>query len=358
MKYHLTIKLIALGFICTFLAASCVKEGPMGMAGLDGADGADGKDGADGNVTCMVCHSSDNIDFITGQFAMSVHKSGVNAVDYAGGRSYCAECHSHEGFVQYAEFGEVLGDISNPNAWRCGTCHGLHKTFESVDYALRLSDPVVAIFDSNVTMDLMGNSNLCANCHQSRRAGPEDVDQYSRSGALVDAANNGLYAITSTHYGPHHGAQANVVAGVGFVEIPGSVDYPQAGTAKHLSEDASCVGCHMYEYANRQGGHTWNPSLKSCNDCHGVESTNFDYGGVQSDIHDKLEELRDKLLALGVIEWVEEDQAYEPVVGTYPIIQAEAFFNWIGIEEDRSLGVHNPKYVRALLINTLEALEQ
>jgi hypothetical protein len=53
---------------------------------------------------------------------------------------------------------------------------------------------------------------------------------------------------------------------------------------------------------------------------------------------------------------VEEDEAYEPIVGTYPMAQAQAFFNWIGLTEDRSLGVHNPRYVEALLTNSIDAI--
>ncbi|VAW23668.1 hypothetical protein MNBD_BACTEROID01-1718 [hydrothermal vent metagenome] len=359
MKSLKIFKLIILVFACLAITVSCVKEGPIGPAGADGADGADGNDGqngVDGNITCLVCHSGNNMDEKEAQFSLSVHKSGENAVAYAGGRASCARCHSHEGFVQYAEFGKVLGDISAPSAWKCGTCHGLHKTFESTDYALRLADPVVSLFDPDVTMDLGGNSNLCANCHQSRKPGPVDEDQYSRKGTLVDAAGNGLYAITSVYYGPHHGPQANVVAGVGFVEIPGSVAYPEAGSSFHLNQ-ASCTGCHMAEFSNGQGGHTWNPSLDACNTCHGIDEDNFNYGGMQTNINTRLEELRDKLVELGVVEWVEEEGEFKPVVGTYPILQVQAFFNWTGLEEDRSLGVHNPKYVNALLINTLEALQ-
>lgn len=39
------------------------------------------------------------------------------------------------------------------------------------------------------------------------------------------------------------------------------------------------------------------------------------------------------------------------------MVLAQAFFNWIGLEEDRSLGVHNPSYVKALLKNSIEAVE-
>ena len=68
-----------------------------------------------------------------------------------------------------------------------------------------------------------------------------------------------------------------------------------------------------------------------------------------------LVELRDILVANGVVAGDDED-GYHPVVGTYPMVEAQSFFNWIGLEEDRSLGVHNPKYVVALLKNSIKAL--
>jgi len=346
MKYSSVLKIMIIGFICAFLASSCTKEGPMGPAGMNGSDGTngnDGKDGADGNVSCLVCHESSNMDAIQAEFSMSVHSAGLNAVDYAGGRAGCASCHSHEGFVQFAEFGEVLGDITNPTAWKCNTCHGLHETFETKDYALRLADPINPIYDATTTIDLLGNSNICANCHQSRRAEPNLTNPGEET-----------FKITSPYYGPHHGAQANVVAGVGFAEIQGSVTYPEAGRSIHLNQ-ASCIGCHMGEYGNG-GGHTWIPNQDACNTCHGVTEDNFNYGGMQSNIHAKLEDLKARLLELGVIEG-DEEHGYHPVVGTFPMVQVRAFFNWMGLEEDRSLGVHNPKYFNALLINSLEALE-
>lgn len=331
-----------------FLAQSCVKEGPMGPAGKDGTNGVDG---ADGSVTCLSCHSGTTLTKIQGQFAMSEHSVGAIAVDYAGGRAECAQCHSHEGFVQYATLGSVAGNITNPSAWQCSTCHGLHSTFESTDYALRLKAPVVSAANKNVTLDAKGNSNLCVNCHQTRTAEPNT------------ATPGTTFKITNTHYGPHHGPQANVLIGVGFAEIPGSVAYPAAGSSKHVTmmnaTSGACVGCHMSTFTNKQGGHSYIPSVAACNSCHGgTPITDYNYGGVQSDVQALLDQLRDKLIAKGVLAYVDADAAYEPKVGTYPMIQAQAYYNWIGLVEDRSLGVHNPKYVRALLVNTLEALNK
>jgi hypothetical protein len=348
MKFNSFFKILLFGFICAFIATSCTKEGPMGPAGADGKDGVDGqdgRDGVDGHITCLVCHDGTNMETIQGQFWMSAHSVGAIAVDYAGGRASCAPCHSHEQFVQVMTTGSVAGDITNPSAWDCNTCHGIHKSFEGSDYALRSTDPVNPNFDKTLSMDLTGNSNLCAVCHQSRTAAP--------GYGLAELPDS--FRISSTHYGPHHGAQANVVAGIGFAEIPGSVSYPAAGTANHLTM-ASCTGCHMASFANRQGGHSFIPSLASCNECHDANDENFNYGGVQTEVHEMLVELRDKLIELHVVEGNDEE-GYHPHVGTYPIAYVQAFFNWVGLEEDRSLGVHNPKYVKALLRNSMEALE-
>jgi hypothetical protein len=79
---------------------------------------------------------------------------------------------------------------------------------------------------------------------------------------------------------------------------------------------------------------------------------------VQTDVKKQLDELRDKLLALGVITKTTVDgvDIYAPKPGTVPMVQAQAVYNYFGIKYDRSYGVHNPKYVKALLSNSIQAL--
>lgn len=339
------IKLTLLASVIMFTAPSCVKEGPMG---LPGTDGINGENGQNGSVTCLECHSGTNLEQKSAQFEMSVHSSGAIAVDYAGGRASCAPCHSHEQFVQYTTSGlPIAGDITNPSAWQCSTCHGIHKTFESTDYALRIDTVVIPQVASNGAMDLNGSSNLCGTCHQSRSAEP-------------NVQNPGETFALSVRTGPHHGPQGNILFGNGFAEIPGSVAYPEKGKSVHLAQ-ASCVGCHMGDFTAKQGGHSFIPSMAACNECHeGTDLTNnYNYGGVQTEVHDKLIVLRDKLVELGAMTKTTADgvDTYAPADKTVvPMVQAQGVFNYFGIEEDRSLGVHNPKYVRALLNNTIEAL--
>ncbi len=379
-------KVLFILFACfaTIMFMSC--EGPAGMAGLDGADGlpgSDGTDGVDGDVTCLTCHSGATMQSVKEQFQQSVHYSGEVAVDYAGARSSCARCHSSEGFIEFATNGSVGENISAPSAWECATCHSLHQTFDATDYALRITADVSFIFDGTVTADF-DNGNLCATCHQSRRAGPEDmVGEWVDLNGVDDDGPGGVgdddeyqvlagdFFISSSHYGPHHGAQSNVLYGVGFAEIAGSMSYQTAGSGSHMTL-AGCTDCHMATYSDGTGGHTYNPSLDACNDCHGATETDFDYGGVQTETEDLLTELRDSLVSIGVIAYESGDYyelneetgiielvtaagGYHPVVGIYSVEEAGAFFNWTGLDEDRSLGVHNPKYVKALLTNSLEA---
>lgn len=349
MKLKNLIQLLLLATVIMFTAPSCVKEGPMGPAGDNGTNGTNGTDGAAGSVTCLACHSGNNMAQKRAEFATSAHSSGAVAVEYAGARAGCARCHSHEGFVQFIELGINDLPVTNPSAWECSTCHGIHKTFEGKDYALRVNAPAVPVVAANGTMDLKGSSNLCATCHQSRSAEP---------GTDKPGAN---YTMTVRTY-PHYSAQSNVLYGNGFAEIPGSAAYPTKGTSAHLTmTGGSCVGCHMGTFTAKQGGHSYIPSLKACNDCHGgTPSTNYNYGAIQTDTQAKLDQLRDKLLALGVITKTTVDgvNSYSPKAGSVPMVQAQAVFNYFGIKYDRSLGVHNPKYVKALLVNTLEALNK
>lgn len=352
MKYKSFLKLVLFGFVCAVLSTSCVKEGPMGPAGADGKDGVngtDGRNGVDGQVTCLVCHSGTNMDAKQAEFAMSAHSVGAIAVDYAGGRASCARCHSHEGFTQFSVFNTVLGDITNPTAWKCNTCHGLHKSFEGKDYALRMVAPVVPIAAANGVMDLGGNNNLCGTCHQSRSAEP-------------NTATPGSTFNVGVRTYPHYSAQSNILTGGGLSEIKGSVAYPAKSSHPHLTmKGGSCVGCHMPAVNNRQGGHSFIPSVKACNDCHdGADITNYNYGGVQTDTQAKLDEIKKKLLAMGLItETVDAEGviSYSPKPGVVPMVHAQAIYNYFGVKYDRSLGVHNPKYVKAILQNTLEALK-
>jgi len=348
MKLKNISRLLLFAFVIMCIAPSCVKEGPQGLAGTNGTNGTNGQDGAAGTVTCLACHAGTTMDQKKAEFAMSEHAIGAVALADAGGNASCARCHSSQGFIEYATLGAVAGTITNPSPWECATCHGLHKTFEVGDYALRFNAaPVVSNQDATLSFDFKNNSNLCVNCHQARTAEPNKA----KPGAT--------FAVTA-RIGPHHGPQANIVTGVGFAEIAGTVAYPKPGSSTHFV--GACTGCHMSTFTAGQGGHSLIPSLAACNTCHNATEKNFDHNGVQTEIAADLVILRDLLVAKGILSATPSTTVpivitYAPVVGTFPMVQAQAAFNYFGLMDDKSIGVHNPPYVRALLQNSIAAVK-
>ncbi|MDO8927659.1 MAG: hypothetical protein Q7W54_01570, partial [Bacteroidota bacterium] len=79
MKLKNLIQLLLLATVIMFTAPSCVKEGPIGLSGADGTNGLNGADGKDGSVTCLACHSGNNMAQKAAEFATSAHSSGAIA---------------------------------------------------------------------------------------------------------------------------------------------------------------------------------------------------------------------------------------------------------------------------------------
>jgi len=370
--------------LATFIFASC--EGPIGPPGADGLDGTDGEDMT--SSTCLACHAGTVMEKIEGEFYSSQHALGDIAVDYAGGRSYCAECHSHQGFVEFHTFGSIAEDYAAPEAWQCGTCHGLHESMDSTDYAFRAGG-AVTLEDGTVLDE--GNNNTCLNCHKSRRGdgyyddataaftedetyvddGEEDEYTDTKAAALAgeiewgpaggiaydnlvdtiiitfDVPTTHVY-ISSTHAGPHHGDQGNVWAGVGAA---GSVT--ESAFAAHAG---GCVACHM----GPESGHSFKPEGGNCNvtGCHSaVPEAAMDAIAV------RLEAIAIELDAIHAVHidgtWVSGDPlfgAVHPVLASVTRAEFQAFWNFMTVMEDRSLSAHNPTYVKALLDQCESAL--
>jgi hypothetical protein len=217
----------------------------------------------------------------------------------------------------------------NPTRQDCRACHQIHETFTGQDWALETTEPVDLFAYEGVTYD-GGLGNLCVQCHQSRRDIAEAVD--------------GEIEVTSTHWGPHHGPQSAMLLGIG-----GAGDVEGSPSAHYQMVEDTCVACHMGE--NRV--HAFEPVLATCQGCHsGAED--FDINGTQTEIQELLDQLGEALIAAG---WLDEEG--HPAVTSIPETEAAALWNWIYIaHEDRSLGVHNPSYTRALLEISLEAMGQ
>ncbi len=343
MKKLVTILLLIPALALIVFVASCTKEGPAGPAGENGINGTDG------TATCGQCHNSGE-DFMAKvtQWNMSVHATGGT---YVRNSTSCAPCHTSMGFREIIETGETTtaADINNPTPISCYTCHEVHETYTAEDWTLRYTDPVTYL-QGGATFDY-GISNLCAKCHQSREASP-----YPAMGTGTIEFPEG----TSYRWGPHHGPQSNVFAGVaksGAYEVAGDVTYANSWHTKNFTD--ACNTCHMADppYGDNWGGHTFSMgdlNTTGCVECH--EDAESKVEEVQLEIEDLMVELKGLLETNGIMDTVGHP-GYLNVPGTYSNELAGAFYNYKMLEEDRSLGVHNFDYVKALLENSIAAIQ-
>lgn len=343
---------------------NCTKEGPAGPAGadgVDGVDGTDGTDGVDGNSTCLECHTQLKMDGIA--TALSEHKHVVGSSWGRGNSASCGRCHSNDGFVEFARSGtEIAASVSTPLS--CGACHTDHSSLEE-----GIAAPVWE-FESVASVAVPGtsyhyeNGNLCATCHQARRDAAsyygtedatynrkftgEDIAIYQAHGAFgpngsmeligdtlfvtFDVPSTYVYT-NSTHAGPHHGPQANIIA----ADI-GS----QMGTPFEQSHH-TCVNCHMHG-EDGASGHTFAPDINMCNECHGDA---VDVEGEQAEIAARMHAVEVALEGIGAIH-VAEDGVH-PMYASLPKEEWNAFWNYMCLWEDKSHGVHNFGYAKQLL---------
>ena len=95
------------------------------------------------------------------------------------------------------------------------------------------------------------------------------------------------------------------------------------------------------------GGHTYVPDTDACETCH-APTDDFDRLGVQTAVQELLDKLSPLLEEAGILTWQEERSRWRAVPGTYPANTAAALWNFLGIVNDGTLGVHNPHYIVGL----------
>jgi hypothetical protein len=218
----------------------------------------------------------------------------------------------------------------NPTRQDCRACHQIHETYTMQDFALRTMTPVALYAIPGSTFD-GGEGNLCVNCHQPRRNAPVAV--------------NGVITGISTHWGPHHGPQSSMLLGVGGAIVAGTPHGHYGGVTN------TCVHCHMGDGRD----HHFEPEVANCQTCH-VGATDFDINGRQTEIRALADSLGAKLVAAGLLS--ENSIDGHPIVTSAPENQGNALWNWLYVHhEDRSDGVHNYPYTKALLEAGLAAME-
>jgi len=279
---------------------------------------------------CMSCH--DDTTLITGkQTGLSEAVHGTGEAYLRGTSAGCAGCHSGGGFSAMVAAGlrpdQVEVGDPNPTRQDCRSCHQVHTSYTTADWALETTAPVTLYAFEGVTYD-GGKGNLCANCHQPRRL-------------IAEPDADGNINVNSSHWGPHHGPQAAMILGIGGA---GDVEGGPSFHGKFVED--TCVTCHI----GQNYSHTFEPVEASCLECHDED---FDMGDEQDVVQGMIDELAELLKAKGLL-----DEEGHPVVGNYPAVEAQALWNYIFIAiEDSSLGVHNPGYTQDLLEASIESLQ-
>ena len=297
---------------------------------------------------CSQCHDSPPNEPLSQEWEASVH--AVTTTDPAGNAS-CVGCHTGTGFID--RMNGVTSTNLAYNVINCYTCHESHgkTTPTTAVHLLRNMGPVTLADGTKVTTG--GAGSLCMNCHQAR----QNAMKYAPTTA------------GSSHFGPHEGPQADMIAGAnGYTygqKIPTS--------AHQFAVTDTCVGCHMQTLAStdpgflQAGDHTWKMSytaagakaetqlVAACQGCHGPDVTTFDFPlldyngdgviqGVQTEVQSLLDQLSAMLPGGGG-----KPQTSLNIDSTWTQPQLEAAYNWQFVANDGSRGIHNTAYAVGLL---------
>ncbi len=200
--------------------------------------------------------------------------------------------------------------------------------------------------------------NSCVWCHKSRK----DVTNY------IGASTS----IFHPYWGPHEGPQTDIYSGKGGYEYTG-LTY---GTGTHATIATGCVSCHMPGVASNGniGDHSFYPKVSTCNGagCH-TGATDFNINNAVTAIKLTIQELRAELntkgwltqsssapyAALTTEQLAEDDYAHDhtrPGATGLTADQAGALYNYLLIARSGDDGVHNPKYTRQLLFDSIKAI--
>ncbi|MAT56448.1 MAG: hypothetical protein CMF23_00590 [Ignavibacteriae bacterium] len=318
---------------------------------------------------CAKCHDDNHYHRRPKMWASSAHAHADQLS--AAGRPNCQPCHSGTGFI--AEYDETPGieySTTNPGNISCAVCHDPHASHDNHDpmitgaqegqvYHLRTIADVELNDGTIVTVG--GTGKLCMNCHKSRRNAEEYVQNYS------------------SHFGPHYNNQTDMVLGTNAITFG---RYIPSSTHRDALENF-CVSCHMAPTADSNspaydkiGDHSFNMSYDNgtpddesddidnvdfCQTCHGASITSFDSFMARKDydedgtIESAREELHGLLDEVGKLLPPYGDPAVT-VTNAYSKLELKAAYNYLFVEEDQSMGMHNFQYAVGLLKVTLEAL--
>ncbi len=308
-------------------------------------------------VGCGECHSGSHNPFYE-DWSSGAHRILEAPAISSGGT--CLQC--HEGKTAGTRFGasNVYVEANGTTAMQlgCTTCHAPHGTTNTHE----LREPIT----------VRDTTNLCIRCHQ-RNATP---------------------SLSNTR-GPHSPQGPTFLGTSGWQ--PAGFTWDTTSMTTHSNPAANpllCAGCHVATLAvnNGAGKLAWNYTGHGfyaipCVDTAGIDSTNScgdsqrsfaacATGGCHSSpavAQSYFESLSSEMSYLASVLWVDVNgdgkvdagdtglltkvPATELKNTTTITVAMGALFNVQLISSDRSNGVHNPPYLRALMIATINAVK-
>lgn len=389
---QMLIAMLPLAILVTLMAC----EGPAGAPGKDGADGTDGTNGTNGtnaSESCRTCHNATSL-IATKQLQLnhSMHSEGTAWLE--GTRNSCAPCHTSAGFTDVIannppknKYNATAAALTDPTPLTCRSCHKVHNAYDATDWAFTTTAPIDMLIDTTktLTLDLGGSNNLCAKCHQ-----PRIVKQMDFAGAPTATYS----ALNSFRWGTHYGTQGAIFGGKGGFQFTGTETY---ANSSHTAV-ATCVDCHAAAATGMSGGHTFSVvneetgalNTNGClvSGCHSSASTlTTKISTAQTEIVSLTNQLGDKLGFMQKVagEYTGYVDIYDPASNpdglvkfpgststwtqaqkdhnntltaiTFTNKQAAAAGNFMLVLRDKSKGVHNFAYAKALLTNSIAALQ-
>jgi hypothetical protein len=192
------------------------------------------------------------------------------------------------------------------------------------------------------TYEGYGVGQICGNCHKGRR----DNDH------VLGQIENGY-----GHFGPHHSNQTDMFIGAGSYEIPGYT-YLRA-SAHQAAVETACVECHMIREALIHGDltdhafHTMEVNTENCLPCHTLPEGDFDYNGVQTTVHGKMDAMA---VEMGYADWDTLVLTLNDDNLLWTECEREATYGAVFVYNSHDFGVHNSTYANSLLDNGMDYL--
>jgi hypothetical protein len=267
----------------------------------------------------------------------------------------CGVCHVGDIYYQATLQGKTVASdafvgaaVSSLNGITCAVCHDPHERTgnaimpdEGRDFQLRF--PEVATPTATNTVAAATDTtrfNGCGQCHHSR-------------GTIW----------TATSRGPHHSVQSNVYAG----EMPmpdGAEPLVFSRVSVHSFAPEQCATCHMYrqdfqsDVAPAISGHSFEINRSSCatTGCHpSTAQAQAVQATLREEISGRLDDLEARLDAWGNWKYSAEGGPEDQSAIPDEILQVRFLLEYA--QNDGSLGIHNPAYIRDMLLKADELLK-